>query len=82
MLRRRLDLNGDGWKLGRAPSPGRSPAAGPDRASWDEIETVAEWIPAVVPGNVRADLVRAGHLPDLSFGTQFEDSRWVDDHCW
>ncbi len=56
--------------------------ARPDRASWDEIEEVAEWLPAIVPGNVRADLVRAGRLPDLNFGCQFRASRWVDDHCW
>ena len=77
MARRRLDLNGDGWQLGQAPA-----AARPHRPSWGEIEAVAEWLPALVPGNVRADLVRAGRLPDLAFGTQFEAARWVDDHCW
>jgi beta-mannosidase len=77
MARRRLDLNGDGWQLGQAPA-----AARPHRPSWDEIEAVAEWLPALVPGNVRADLVRAGRLPDLAFGTQCEAARWVDDHCW
>ncbi len=77
MARRRQDLNGEDWQLGCAPATAR-----PDRASWDEIEAVAEWLPAVVPGNVRADLLRAGCLPDLTFGTGFEASRWVDDHCW
>ncbi|MFN2227809.1 MAG: glycosyl hydrolase 2 galactose-binding domain-containing protein, partial [Anaerolineae bacterium] len=43
---------------------------------------IEAWLPATVPGNVRADLVRAGQLPDLHVGTQFKASRWVDDHCW
>jgi beta-mannosidase len=77
MARRRQDLNGEDWQLGCAPA-----MALPNSASWGEIETVTEWLPAVVPGNVRADLLRAGRLPDLTFGTGFEASRWVDDHCW
>ena len=77
MASRRVELGGEGWQLGCAPATAR-----PDKASWDEIEAVGEWLPAVVPGNVRADLWRAGRLPDLTFGTQFEASRWVDDHCW
>ena len=77
MPRRLLDLNGDEWRLGRAPD-----GAPPDRPAWDELERVAEWQPATVPGNIRADLIRAGHLPDLSFGMQAEAAQWVDDHCW
>jgi beta-mannosidase len=72
-----VDLNGDDWRLGKVPV-----GAKPDDASCDELERVLEWLPATVPGNVRADLVRAGHLPDLFFGTQAEASQWVDNHCW
>jgi beta-mannosidase len=58
------------------------PSALPDSARWDELEKVTEWLPASVPGNVRADLLRAGRLPGLSFGLEAEAAQWVDDHCW
>ncbi|MCL7452328.1 MAG: hypothetical protein M8467_04700 [Anaerolineae bacterium] len=72
-----VDLNGGEWRLGRAPD-----GSLPHRPAWSELSLVDQWLPAMVPGNVRADLVRAGRLPELTFGTQFKDSRWVDDHCW
>ena len=77
MARRVLDLSGADWRLGQAPAGAR-----PERADWHETEQIADWLPAVVPGNIRADLVRAGRVPDLFFGTQAEASQWVDDHCW
>ncbi len=77
MTRQILELNGDDWQLGQAPS-----TADPHCPSWHELEQVAEWLPATVPGNVRADLLRAGRLPDLHFGRQAEAAQWVDDHCW
>ena len=77
MPRRIVELNGDDWRLGQAPAD-----AAPERAAWQELERVAEWLPATVPGNVRADLVRAGRLPELAYGTGPEAAQWVDDHCW
>lgn len=77
MNRRVIDLNGGDWRLGQAPDSSHT-----DHASWQELERVSEWLPATVPGNVRADLLRAGRLPDLHFGTQAEASQWVDGHCW
>ncbi len=77
MTRPTLDLCSDGWQLGQAP-----PNADPHRATWHELEQVAGWLPATVPGNVRADLLRAGHLPDLYWGRQAEAAQWVDDRCW
>ena len=77
MTRQLLDLSGSDWKLGRAPT-----ASSPGRADWGELDQIAEWLQATVPGNVRADLVRAGHIPDLFAGTQAEDSQWVDGHSW
>ncbi len=77
MMRQVLDLGGDCWHLGQAPAD-----ASPVRAAWQELGRIVEWLPATVPGNVRADLVRAGRLPDLLCGTQAEASQWVDDHCW
>ena len=77
MSRKIVDLGGSDWQLGQAPA-----SAQPDHATWDELEQIAEWLPATVPGNIRADLVRAGRLPDLFYGTQAEASQWVDGHCW
>jgi beta-mannosidase len=77
MSRRALSLNGANWQLGRAPA-----GADPGRADWLELGRVGEWLPATVPGNVRADLMRAGRLPDLVWGKNAEASRWVDDSCW
>jgi beta-mannosidase len=77
MSREIVSLSGEGWRLGRAPA-----GAGLDDAAWDEQERVARWLPATVPGDVRADLVRAGHLPDPYVGQQAAAGRWVDDHCW
>jgi beta-mannosidase len=77
MPRRVVDLDGDGWRLGQAPFD-----ADPDRVVWGELARVAEWLPAVVPGNVRADLGRAGRLPDVAYGRQAEAASWVDDENW
>jgi len=77
MMRQVLALGGDCWKLAQAPAD-----ASPGRATWQELGCIADWLPATVPGNVRADLVRSGLLPDLLLATQAEASQWVDDHCW
>ena len=85
MPRRVETLNGDAWHLGQAPTGTR-----PEAADWNELSRVAEWLPATVPGNVRADLLRTSRLLDpsaslgqsLAFGTNVEAAQWVDDHCW
>jgi beta-mannosidase len=77
MSRQIVELNGDDWRLGQAP-----PDADPGQAAWQELDRVAEWLPASVPGNVRADLIRAGRLPDLAYGLQPEAAQWADEHCW
>jgi beta-mannosidase len=77
MSRRMVDLTGTSWRLGQAPGGGHS-----DHAAWAEVDQIDEWLPANVPGNVRADLFRAGRLPDLFYGLQASASQWVDEHCW
>lgn len=77
MTRQSVTLNGPVWRLGQAPS-----GADPGHATWDELSQIGEWLPAVVPGNVRADLIRAGRLPDPAVGRQNEMAQWPDDHCW
>lgn len=77
MPRRIVDLNGADWQLGQSPVSTAS-----RQAAWSELEQVRTWLPATVPGNVRADLIQAGCLPDLNFGLNPEDAQWVDDHDW
>ena len=77
MTRQIVTLNGSNWRLGQAP-----PDAGPHHAAWSELDHIAEWLPATVPGNVQADLLRAGRIPDPAFGRQNELAQWPDDHCW
>jgi beta-mannosidase len=72
-----VNLNGRGWRLGQA-----APGAAPDRAGWQELNRISDWLPATVPGDIRADLLRAGRLPDLAYGTQAESAHWVDDSSW
>jgi len=77
MARRAIDLNGACWRLGQAPAD-----ASPEHACWAELARVAEWLPALVPGNVHADLIRLGRLPDLTVGRGPDAAQWVDDSSW
>ncbi len=77
MPRQILDLSGDDWQVGQAPE-----GAGAIGAHWGEVAQIDRWLPARVPGNIHADLIRAGLLPDLNFGGQVTAAAWVDDHCW
>lgn len=77
MPRQILNLGGDDWQLGQAPA-----GAQPHRADWTEMAHVERWWPARVPGDVHADLMRAGMLPDLTFGTRVTAAAWVNDSCW
>jgi beta-mannosidase len=72
-----VNLNGDHWTLGRAPAGAHAAYAG-----WHELEQVDLWLPARVPGNVRADLMAASQIPDLYRHPSSRSSQWVDDHCW
>ena len=72
-----LELSGCDWLLGQAPA-----GAEPGDATWSELDRVAQWLPAQVPGNVRADLMAAGRLPDLYWNPAAGTGLWVDDHCW
>jgi beta-mannosidase len=77
MPRTVLSLDGDAWRLGQAPR-----GALPQRADWQELERVDEWLPAVVPGNVQADLERAGRLPDLFWDAGPRTAAGAGDHSW
>jgi len=69
MPRKVLSLDGDDWELGQA-------------MQWQGLDDVTRWIGARVPGNVRADLLRAGLIEDPFPAKQNELSRWVEDWNW
>ncbi|MBC7223087.1 MAG: hypothetical protein H5T59_02235 [Anaerolineae bacterium] len=70
------DLCGPGWLFGHVPP---QPWASPPPA---DMARVQEWLPAVVPGNVRADLLALGRIPDPFFGQNLRESLWVEERDW
>jgi beta-mannosidase len=70
------NLGGAGWQFGSVL-----------RRSWAELDVddragVTEWLPAGVPGDVRADLLALGRIPDPFFGDGHRASLWVEDCDW
>ncbi|MES1208216.1 MAG: hypothetical protein ABUS79_19950, partial [Pseudomonadota bacterium] len=41
-----------------------------------------DWIPAVVPGCVHTDLLRAGKIPDPFVGTNEKQLQWIEHTDW
>jgi beta-mannosidase len=76
MSRRILDLSTLRWQLGQAPRQPFLAAPADDRAA------VAEWLPAAVPGDVRADLIAAGRIPLVETPEGIAAGAWVDDCDW
>jgi beta-mannosidase len=74
--RRCIDLNGSDWQFGCLP---QKPV---DCEDANDHNQVAEWLPATVPGNVRADLLALGRISDPFYGLNNEDSQWVDEWDW
>lgn len=63
------------WHLGRVPQQ-------PLTFRGDDSPRVTEWLPATVPGNIHADLMRAGRLPDLYRAAALPAARWVEEWDW
>jgi beta-mannosidase len=74
-MRQTIDLNG-AWQFGSVP---RRPF---DTLDVDDRAGVAEWLPASVPGNVRADLLALGRIPAPFYGTDYRASLWVEACDW
>ena len=75
-VRRLIDLNGPDWQFGCVP---QRPI---DYEGANDYDQVAEWLPATVLGNVRADLLALGRISDPFYGLNNEDSQWVDEWDW
>ena len=52
------------------------------RAVKDDRSAVASWLPARIPGDVRADLLAAGRISALDTPEGIAESEWVDDSDW
>jgi beta-mannosidase len=76
MSRSILDLGTLRWQLGQAP---RQPY---HSAPVDDRIAVREWLPATVPGDVRADLIAAGRIPPVETPEGIAAGAWVDDCDW
>jgi beta-mannosidase len=75
VTRRIDDLSGNEWRFGSVP---RQPLG----ARIDDRAEVEEWLPAVVPGNVRTDLLVGSRIDDPLYGLNNQDSQWVDGYDW
>jgi beta-mannosidase len=69
-------LNSPGWQFGCVSQK----SVGCENAN--DYNQVTEWLPATVPGNVRADLLALGRISDPFYGLNNEDSQWVDEWDW
>ncbi len=76
MARRIIDLSTLPWRMGQAPRQtfGASPV--------DDRSAVPEWLPACVPGDVRADLIAADRIPPVESPEGIAAGAWVDDRDW
>ena len=70
-----LSLNGNRWRCCALPAQ-RMTSLPDDLPAVDD----SDWLPAQVPGNVRADLWRTGRIPDPHLDPQA--GAWVDLHPW
>lgn len=71
-----LDVGGPGWLFGHVPpKPWGSPPP-------SDAEQVDEWLPATVPGEVRADLLALRRIPDPFYGQNLRESLWVEERDW
>ncbi len=76
MSRRIKDLSTLAWQIGRVERQpfGLQPV--------DDRTSVSEWLPARVPGDVRADLIAAGRIPPVETPEGIAAGAWVDDYDW
>ena len=70
------DLSGNSWTCGSVSRQAFNLRNVDDRAD------VVEWLPAVIPGNVRSDLLALGRIPPLFFSDDYRASLWVEDCDW
>ncbi|MEA3336087.1 MAG: glycoside hydrolase family 2 TIM barrel-domain containing protein [Chloroflexota bacterium] len=77
--RRHRDLATLTWMFSQVPS--RPWPSSRQHVEFD-MASVAGWLPATVPGNVRSDLLTAGLIPDPLLSDGLESSRWTEGVDW
>ena len=90
--RRTIDLGGSDWDFGCVPSRDQQASDSAEarrprddsltRLDTGDIHAVREWLPATVPGDVHADLLAAGRIPDPFVDLANQQSQWVDERDW
>jgi beta-mannosidase len=76
MTRTVRNLSSLSWQLGQVARQPFAAAPADDRAA------VAEWLPARIPSDVRADLIAAGRIPPVETPEGIAAGGWVDDCDW
>lgn len=75
--RRELLLSGEDWQLVEL-----EPGEGITKKAFQEGYPLSRSITAKVPGDVHWDLERAGTIPDLYYGMNTKEARWVTGKEW
>jgi len=78
-LQQNLNLNGSNWQFGSVPA---QPWPHTHTPTPDDRSSVSEWLPATVPGDVRADLLALNRIPNPERAANLPASQWVDDQDW
>ena len=74
MTRKIISLNDSKWRF-----------ASVEQKPFNAVSDLGEardWLPALVPGDVRLDLLRAGKIADPFYAANNEDSQWIDSRDW
>ena len=73
MSRNTLDLSTQAWRFGLVARQPFGPWPQDDRSA------VRDWLPARIPGDIRADLIAAGRIPAVESPAGIAAGAWVDD---
>jgi beta-mannosidase len=71
----RIDITNDWQLLGAVPKSTKSVCE-------DATPPPGTWLPAKVPGDVNADLLEAGQIPNPHYDTQAQEAYWITAKEW
>jgi beta-mannosidase len=75
-MRREISMGEQSWLFGQVPRCSFL------AANVYDLPAVNTWLPATVPGNVRADLWALGLVPDPYVGDNYKAGHWVETVDW
>ena len=76
MSRHTINLSDNNWRFGQAP---RCPFTS---TNVYDLSSVTGWLPAIIPGNVRTDLLALGRIPGPFWAEDYKESLWVENVDW